>query len=298
MKLITAPVHEATGFRLEKPHDRVECRKCHPAERAFAARYPDPALPAYRRRESQCEGCHRDVHEGQFAAAGKGCLDCHARTHFLPAQFGLAQHGTYPLTGAHAAVPCQDCHQVNAAAGTRQFAATARECKACHADPHGGQFSRELAAGDCSQCHRGDASTFKIQPFDHERLANYALTGAHAQAACESCHRELPGSGAAPGARRYRNTDRECAACHRDVHLGQFKDDGKVLCDSCHPSTTTWKELDFDHNRQSRFPLDGVHAMVACQDCHPRVQVAENRFIIQYKPLGVECRDCHGFVKR
>jgi hypothetical protein len=304
---VTTGVHAATGFRLAAPHDAVACEKCHAAQLPFGGKYPDPSSPGYARREETCEGCHADVHAGQFLVKHPRCLDCHEAVRFKPARFGMAEHApVYPLDGAHAAVPCSSCHKPRAGSTVTAFAGTARECKACHADPHGGQFAAELAMGDCTACHEARAVTFAIRPYDHTKRTGYALTGAHAKADCAACHRAAsatPAIVAAPAAAisaRYRNTPKECSSCHRDVHRGQFREGGRVACDRCHVSTTEWKTIQFDHDRQSRFALDKTHAKVACAGCHPTVRLLgpDGGALVQYKPLGTKCEDCHAFKVR
>ncbi len=80
-----------------------------------------------------------------------------------------------------------------------------------------------------------------------------------------------------------------------DVHRQQLVDYGK--CDSCHTSFSNWKDLEFDHNTQSRFSLEGAHATVACSRCHLPMKVADGSEVVQYKPLGRECVDCHEIDK-
>ena len=69
-----------------------------------------------------------------------------------------------------------------------------------------------------------------------------------------------------------------------------------MLCERCHTSTSTWEEVRFDHNTQSRFKLDGVHQKVPCEGCHFPVKLPDGAEIIQYKPLRMECKDCHEIV--
>jgi hypothetical protein len=304
---VTPEVHELTGFRLATPHEKIPCGGCHEPGRPFAERYPDPESPGGARTQERCESCHRDVHAGQFLAAHPSCIDCHEKERFLPARFGIRQHEAYPLEGAHVAVPCRSCHGLEPATGVRRFVGVDRRCVTCHEDPHGGQFARELEKGDCDSCHRSGASTFAIRPFDHRALTGYALEGAHAKAACGDCH-ALRASDAPAGARvgatataavapvrEFRGTSRLCSSCHVDEHRGQFAKDS---CGGCHPSTDSWKRIGFDHHRQSRFALDGRHVKVDCGSCHPRVKLPSGDEIVQYKPIGTECKDCHAFTTR
>ena len=67
--------------------------------------------------------------------------------------------------------------------------------------------------------------------------------------------------------------------------------DLKVPCQNCH-TTTGWTPIrsspEFDH-RKTGFPLRGLHAKVACQDCHVDLAFAN---------VGKQCQDCHADIHR
>ena len=94
--------------------------------------------------------------------------------------------------------------------------------------------------------------------------------------------------------RVYRGTERSCATCHGDRHRGQF---GAARCDTCHSGFHSWEIRRFDHAR-TRFPLDKTHARVSCDDCHPKVRQRDGRELVQYRPLGTNCKDCHEVERR
>jgi hypothetical protein len=252
-----------SSFPLRFAHEKVECASCHKEG-------------AFRGTARTCAGCHEDVHKGQFGK--RSCDACHTEKAFLPSLYDVPRHERFALAGAHRAVSCRGCH------ADGRFAGTAHSCKACHEDPHGGQFARETRKGDCTACHAADASTFAIRPFDHR---TYPLEGAHAEAACARCHSERK------GVRVYRETPRACAACHTDVHRGQF---GEARCDRCHLSNALWTAEGFDHAK-TRFPLDRAHAPVSCERCHPAVRQPDGASLVQYRPLATECESCHGIKK-
>jgi len=110
-----------------------------------------------------------------------------------------------------------------------------------------------------------------LNSFDHPHVP-FALAGAHRSLACE--------------------------ACHSDVHCGQFQRNEKQDCQRCHGSTENWTADRFDHNREARFKLEGVHANLACSACHPSVRQPDGQGVVQYKPLGIRCEDCHGFTSK
>jgi nitrate/TMAO reductase-like tetraheme cytochrome c subunit len=285
----------ARVFPLADAHQAVECRSCHKED-------PKTGVRAFIGLPRDCRGCHTDPHQGQFAREGQAaCTDCHGTRSFVPALFGQERHeAVFALQGLHRAVACVSCHpfEKGVEEGTRMrvFKGSPRECKGCHADPHGGQFGKELLAGDCTVCHSPRSDTFSIPGFDHSGRTGYALVGSHAKAGCRQCHQEETPQAAAPGAaafRVFRGTTQTCSSCHLDIHRGQFRRDGVAPCADCHASPEGWKLLKFDHNRQARFALDGSHAGVPCGKCHPQVRLKDGSLLTQYKPLGTQCRDCH-----
>ncbi|MBI3566152.1 MAG: hypothetical protein HY079_13215, partial [Elusimicrobia bacterium] len=213
---LTRAQHEAAGFRLQKPHEKVACAKCHDPALPYAKRYASLLLPSRPRAESSCESCHKDPHAGQFLAKRPRCADCHSAQAFKPAKFGVREH----------------------------------------------------------------------EP-------SYPLTGGHAKAACAACHVK----DAKLGAARFVGSPRDCASCHRDPHVGQFRSRaGSTRCEDCHRDAAVWKAAAFDHDR-AKFKLDAAHKGVACKECHPTVALRDGRRIVQYKPVRSACADCHD-IKR
>lgn len=287
---LDAAKHEAF-FPLLGAHSRTACEGCHREE-------PGSRVRKFVGVSQRCESCHDDPHGGQFLATGRTCSECHDPRGFAPSAVDQAAHEPiFALAGGHRAVPCESCHRIDPGTGVRRFAGTARECKGCHTSPHGDQFAPELAAGDCTTCHARRTDSFAIESFDHERCVGFALVGAHAKAQCNQCHaeRQVRTSESSPAAmvRVFRDTSRECSSCHRDVHLGQFREQGATNCTRCHDPAARWADLRFDHNRQARFPLDGDHARVACNRCHREAPVPGGDVVRVFKPLGASCNDCH-----
>ena len=54
-----------------------------------------------------------------------------------------------------------------------------------------------------------------------------------------------------------------------------------------------WKAEKFDHNRDSKFKLDGAHLKVDCRKCHKET-VVDGKPYITFKPLETACSSCHG----
>ncbi len=249
-------------------------------------------------------------------AASRTCERCHGMEAFTPVRFELEDHDklTYKLEGAHRAVACAGCHprdprleaKVPAAARerlTRQGRTVkpslallkiprATDCRTCHRDPHGGQFKARTDAEGCVACH--GLGSFKTARFDHAKDSRFPLTGKHAKAACASCHK--PGEG---GLVRYKPLAVTCAGCHADVHAGQLALPGKGTdCARCHDGNS-WKEIPrFDHQRDSRFKLEGKHKPLACEKCHLPVTVGPGVLVRRYKPLPLACEWCHADFHR
>jgi hypothetical protein len=175
-------------------------------------------------------------------------------------------------------------------------------CMACHdkvaADitQHRGFHGRVagIEASQCRACHSEhlgrDADIVKLsrEQFDHD-LTDFALKGAHATLACDSCHR--------PG-KLYREAAGDCASCHKkdEPHEGKLG----TKCESCH-NATAWRDVHFDHDKTS-YPLRDKHVDVPCVQCHfgNRYKDTPQQCISCHAPddvhhgeRGVKCADCH-----
>lgn len=305
---LDAELHAATGFSLSDPHRDLSCEQCHegygkrtygPAdwdtwafERLYPGRHPD-----------DCNVCHGDPHDGEFAAGpfkGGDCLACHERHGFQPPRFTIAQHAQtrFPLTGGHLAVGCNDCHKVvESVSGSsrRQFRSTPRACESCHDDVHEGTFDRPglpVRLGGrigCARCHVTTSfSTVDTESFDHNAFTEFPLRGNHAKAECTDCHTK--GS----AGRTFAKADRTCAQCHEDPHVGQFRSGARTDCAQCHRDDGTFQDLVFDHEQDSRFSLGESHVDLACSACHKSYALPDGGSVVRYKPLGILCTDCHG----
>jgi len=283
--------HAQTRYPLLGRHAEVACEKCHL-----------PGKPRTPIASRFCTDCHSDYHQGQFARRTQkgGCEECHTVSGFSPSTFSLANHKNtdYPITGAHLAVPCIQCHtKTFQARGQRiqRFTFNSTGCFDCHGDPHKGDVKDYMKNRDCQSCHQVE-SWHDLQ-FDHDRTS-FPLVGRHRTTACGSCHKkELAGT---PQEKtRFKGLPKECADCHKDVHQGQFTQlemksgntNPKVSCFRCH-TPMDWKPNQFDHNRDSRFKLEGVHAKTACKACHKQAE-RNGQLIAIFKPTPTACEDCH-----
>jgi len=252
------------GFPLDGRHAVLagKCAACHKTRSFLAV-------------AASCQSCHKDAHNGKLGAA---CASCHTtRVAFKDViAGGRFDHSktAFPLMGAHASVTCTSCH-VNGAYRGLSFSS----CTSCHKDPHQPTFGPV-----CTTCHTTNA--WRTTKIDHARTA-FPLVGRHATVACASCHKQ--------NAMTVKPRSNTCAACHVDVHRGTFKQD----CKSCH-NESSFAKAPFDHG-QTKFPLDGKHAPVACAACHKTMTLAAKsaaRRVADFRGLGTTCVSCHTDVHK
>ena len=256
--------HNRTPFTLTGAHPTVPCNKCH-ANNTFAGT------------PTECSQCH----QLQYASARNpvhsspsfplDCQVCHTTSAWSPARYDHARTA-FQLTGAHAAVPCAQCHINN------RFAGTAATCYGCHQANFQKTINPAHVAGgfptDCKSCHTTLAWT--PATFNHATSA-FPLTGAHAAVPCIQCHVN----------NRFTGTPTLCYDCHQanfqkttnPAHVaGGFPTD----CKTCH-TTIAWAPASFNHSA-SAFPLTGAHVTVPCVQCH-----VNNR----YTGTATICYNCH-----
>ncbi len=284
--------HDSTQYPLKGKHIHVQCSLCH---------IPAGKDTVYKVKFAACADCHKDAHGNQFAAApyNNRCEDCHTVLDWHRTSYFIAKHNSsrFPLQGAHAAVPCSDCHKAGLGGHTDKilpFHFEDRSCTACHIDPHKGAFDsqmvRKRADGTvlgCEACHSVKSWT-DIAGFDHSKT-KYPLLGAHRTVACADCHKPT-----ANAASRFAGTPQQCEACHNDAHGGQFlAKDNQTHCAECH-NTQRWAPSTFDHDTRTHLPLTGGHANVPCAKCHTQRRMVGNKDIVVYKNAPDKCADCHG----
>ena len=268
--------HNASTFPLTGKHASTPCARCHSGAHTAVN---------YRPRHSGCIDCHLDAHKGQFQDSHwkNACQLCHGTGGFRPSTFQLVNHQKtrYPLSGAHEAVPCGDCHKAGPQ-GALRFRFPSTECTQCHEDPHG--FKE---GADCASCH-GIHQWRLVERFDHSRT-RFPLEGAHRAVVCASCHK--PRLSVVARTVPFQGTPMQCGACHEDPHAGQFTVVARQSgCELCH-SPVRWRPAQFDHD--ASFPLTGAHREVACRQCHPLVETAGDRPIFRYRGTPRKCSACH-----
>ncbi|HLW97862.1 MAG TPA: hypothetical protein VKR82_04395 [Candidatus Acidoferrales bacterium] len=253
-----------TGYALTGAHATLDCLSCHIGGK-------------YQGTPTDCFSCHVKDFNGTtnppHAQAGipTTCSTCHTTVAWSPATFDHSKT-SFPLTGAHAAVPCASCH-ING-----NFTSTPTDCFSCHVkDFNGTTNPNHSQAGiptTCAVCHT--TSAWQPATFDHNKTS-FPLTGAHVSVPCSSCHIN----------NNYSSIPSDCYSCHTKDFNGTTNPPHAstgipTTCAVCH-NTSAWQPATFDHSKTS-FPLTGAHITVACALCH----INGN-----YTTTPSDCYSCH-----
>jgi hypothetical protein len=240
--------HANTNFPLSGAHVALTCAQCHSS--------------GYNNTPADCFACHAT----DFNGAGNpdhisnnfdhNCTLCHNTAGWQPSIFNHNQTA-FPLTGAHLALSCIQCH----AGG---YVSTPQTCFACHESDFNGVSDPNHVSNnfnhDCSQCHT--TATWQPASFDHASTG-FALSGAHAGLTCAQCH-----------SAGYSNTSAECVSCHQQNYNQTSNPNHSaahfpVQCTTCH-NTTAWQPANWNHDGQY-FPIySGTHQgqWSNCTNCH------------------------------
>jgi len=269
----TFTTHPA-AFPLTNGHSGPVCEDCHSGN--------------YTTLVNDCYACHLNSNPGYATAADPphsptnfgitlaACRACHNTVAWRPSTFSHSATA-FPLTGAHLALACTDCHN----ASTWNVLGTGTNCYGCHQQDYAATANPAhdptgFPIAGCS-CHT-TAAWSPATGYDHA-AAGFPLTGNHALGVrqCVDCH---AASGYAPGA-----TSKECYSCHQNSSPG-YANNTAVLhttpnfgttttaCIACHvaanTSHLTWAGGTFSAHASvtTSFSLSGNHAGMACADCH------------------------------
>jgi hypothetical protein len=146
--------------------------------------------------------------------------------------------------------------------------------QAATTNPHG-----DLPAGlDCTACHTASGWKPARRPmdFNHDKVTDFPLTGAHRDVACAGCHLDL----------KYGEPEiapTQCGSCHADVHEGRILGE----CVTCHTTTSFHEIAGRDIHLRTGFPLTGAHLQVTCEACHVDARAGE------FTALDLRCVSCH-----
>lgn len=258
--------HDKTDFGLTGRHVKISCNSCHINNK-------------YEKTPTSCNSCHAidDVHKGKN---GTQCKKCHNSRSWKKLKFDHNKDTQFKLTGRHKNQTCIACHPKNP-----YKVKVKKTCVSCHqaVDKHNKNYGTK-----CNTCH--NTKKWSQITFNHKRDTKYALTGKHKSVQCTSCHTE---------AIDQQNLSDRCYSCHQldDVH----KNKTETNCNKCH-TTKNWHEnIRFDHDLTS-FPLLGLHAITACNDCHINQQYTNTKKSCYacHKSddthklrLGSDCQRCH-----
>jgi hypothetical protein len=262
-----------TDFPLFGQHKKAKCHSCHE---------PVEIKPGGKRKKlpTECFDCHKndDSHKGRY---GKKCEDCHTSSSWQKQKFNHDKGTDFPLLGEHKEVACNQCHK-----GDLYKDKVKSDCISCHKkdDVHKGKQGLE-----CNNCHNEKGWHSDVR-FDHD-LTSFPLIGMHATTQCGECHLTA----------EYGSTESACNHCHadNDVHKTRLGTD----CESCH-NPNSWETWLFDHNKATRFKIDGAHEELGCYDCHQTKSKGKLKALkdcidchrsqdIHNRQFGRHCSDCH-----
>lgn len=213
------------GYRLDGAHVSLACGRCHVEDlRAAVPR--------------SCDGCHRDPHRGDLGIRCSGCHDSNR----WESRFRSDAHArtAFPLSGAHAVIPCEACHEDRFARG---FVGAAARCADCHQDAVASAALTSIdhiQAGfgdDCERCHT--PWRFSTATFPEHESCFQIIGGEHAGIPCLGCHSSLDGL-QIDGRCETRNAS--CTSCHEHDRANTDDEHGDVpgyqyedrKCYECH----------------------------------------------------------------
>ncbi|MBK7143002.1 MAG: hypothetical protein IPH75_13070 [bacterium] len=200
------------------------------------------------------------------------CQDCHTTDSWSQMRDSLAfDHAAtgFQLVGAHASAQCIGCHK------DPVFNHVGVNCIDCHADHHAGQLGQ-----DCQNCHTPRDWQNRRSTLELHAANGFPLTGAHAVADCESCHRGHV-------RQEYAGTPVDCYDCHAADYAATEEPNHVAAtfpldCRTCHEAASaSWHYASYNH--PASFPLIGGHQGVACISCHPS----------GYTGTSSDCYTCH-----
>ena len=245
--------HAQTDFVLKGGHlkEKVKCKDCHAEGKKYSEA---PSL---------CNSCHKkdDKHKGGL---GTDCAKCHVDKDWKTTNFDHNKTN-FKLLDKHIDVKCDKCH-ING-----KYKDTPKTCVACHKKDDEKAHKGKLGT-DCAKCH--SEKDWKTTKFDHDKT-NFKLLGKHDEVKCDKCHID----------KKYKDTPKLCNSCHKKdddkAHKGKFG----PKCETCH-TERDWKEILFDHEKKTKFPLLGKHrAPLKCVSCH--------KGDLYKDKLQMTCVSCH-----
>lgn len=232
-----------------------------------------------------CLDCHKDIARdiaGKLRLHGKqkekDCRSCHtehkgrnANVAPLDKQKFDHEQSDFKLLGAHKTSKCESCHQPKL-----KYREAPRLCNDCHKKEDQEKGHKGHLGTKCENCH--NEKKWTESHFDHEKTKFPLHGGKHADVKCKECHED----------KTYQKTPLTCNGCHKKIdqekgHKGRYG----TKCETCHDDRG-WKEIDFDHDRETKYLLKGKHRPVKCNACH----LPEKGNLYDQK-LPSKCVSCH-----
>jgi hypothetical protein len=165
--------HELTSFPLLGAHRAVACMDCHAGGR-------------YQGTQRTCIGCHQADYNRTLAPAhgpagfSTDCLTCHGMSTWAGVGFDHTSRTSFPLTGAHRAATCADCH----ADGVYDGKPTT--CVPCHQTDYDATTNPRHTLAvfplTCNTCHT--TTRWTGATINH----TWFKTPHHGVSACSDCH--------------------------------------------------------------------------------------------------------------
>ncbi len=304
--------HDLTGHVLHGKHKDIKCMECHKETRSKMAVRKEGIH--FLGLTTTCKSCHQkqDVHLFKDDFAAKDCNSCHNEVKWKEVtKFDHAVDGKFKLEGKHNEMSCAKCHTPN---GDKIGPSIYKwenlktdNCLACHKPYHKDTLSEKYNNGECNKCH--EQTTWKIPKFNHT-LTGLTLKGKHTEITCIKCHIQNP----AMAAINYKLTagvtkmlpqkwiglQTACISCHKDIHQsGGFVSTrfGKMdQCQTCHNEKSFKASVNFNHNLDTRFKVDGKHRDLTCIKCHTNTEITKPESPRIYRFIELEkdnCVICH-----
>jgi hypothetical protein len=211
--------HDLTRFPLRGAHVAADCESCH-----------TPAAPgrlAFVNLPRDCVSCHMP----QFQAAktpvdhvagglSQDCAPCHTPTVWTNARFNHNASG-FPITGAHRALTCVQCH------GDGVYAGKSTTCVSCHqknydatTDPIHSAARFATTCGDCHTTASWAGATFNHTWFGLPHGSAAHCSDCHTSPTdfstfvCTTCHTQAQTDPHHTGVTGYVWNSTNCYACH------------------------------------------------------------------------------------
>ncbi|HSB54394.1 MAG TPA: hypothetical protein VLD58_08560, partial [Gemmatimonadales bacterium] len=261
--------HSASRFALTGAHRAVTCSQCHVNNQFTGTR-------------TDCVGCHQNDYNGAAqpshtqAQLPTDCVLCHSTTSWN-ANYDHSRT-QFPLTGAHRAVNCMDCHSDNVYRGKPT------DCVSCHLPDYNGAADPNHKTAQfpttCVPCH----STTAWQPasFDHN-ASSFPLTGSHKAVACADCHSDGV----------YNGKPTTCQSCHLgDFNRATSPNHAQLgwpqTCITCHAGSTNTVAWDSGVTLPSQyhtmFSVNHEGARGDCTQCHLTTNYSQSTCSTHHHP--------------